>query len=71
MTAEDHDPLRTPLVLLEDEYGGKARIVMDDHCYVLQLHRVAPSRWISVTHWFREAAEALRDILMADAAVPR
>jgi hypothetical protein len=68
--AEDDDSTADVLAVLEDEYGGRARIIMDDHCYVLQLHRVendgqggGQGGWRSVTHWFREAVNALHDLV--------
>ena len=45
------------LVSLEDEYGGKALIVEDDHCLVLKLD--IGEGYKTATHWFREAVEAI------------
>jgi len=46
-----------PLVTLEDEYGGRAKIVRDDHCLVLFLD--IGNGFKPATHWFREAIKAI------------
>ena len=72
LDAPEYDPKKRVLASMKDEYGGRARIVADDHCFVLQAWINEPRidkadgeshRWKSVTHWFREAAEAMRDMV--------
>lgn len=46
-----------PLVELADEYGGRAKIVKDDHCLVLFVD--IGNGFKPATHWFREAVEAI------------
>jgi hypothetical protein len=43
------------------KYGGglQARIIVDDHCYVLE--HSGPD-WVAATHWFCEAVQQLRDL---------
>ena len=58
------DPSFDVVVSMEDLYGGRARIVVDDHCYVLQEFELdepygKQGTWKSVTHWFREAVIAI------------
>ena len=53
----------TPLVYLEDEYGGQSVISIDDGCFVLWNARYG-SEFRIVTHWYKEAAWALSDYLM-------
>lgn len=45
---------------LEDGYGGRFHIVVDDHCYVLMCER--DGKCTQVTHWFPEAVEAMRHL---------
>ena len=65
LTDADKDPKTDVRLILEDEYGGRVRIIIDDHCYVLQLATPMGTdyAWKSTTHWFREAAAELH-ILM-------
>ena len=68
----EFDPTAGVLCSMKDEYGGRARIINDDHCFVLQ-QWISEARlgedsgegphWKSVTHWFHEAAEALHDMV--------
>lgn len=46
-----------PLVALADEYGGRAKIVRDDHCLVLFVD--VGNGYKPAIHWFREAVEAI------------
>jgi len=50
-----------PVATLADEYGGRAQIAIDDHCYVVLLKqqngRYDETPWI-----FNEAWEVLRDL---------
>lgn len=63
-----HNTTHKALVALQDEYGQKMRIVMDDGCYVLQtfIEKNSDAKWKSVTHWFPEAATALTNIVVAN-----
>ena len=48
----------TSLLTLADEYGGRAQIINDDHCYVLLGKKgdiYKTSSW-----WFKEAVQGLR-----------
>lgn len=51
----------TPVATLADEYGGRAQIGTDDHCYVLYLlqedGRYKRTAWV-----FSEAHEVLKDL---------
>lgn len=53
------EPLN-PVATLSDEYGARAQIAIDDHCYVLYLKRGV--YYIQVYHWFREAVEVLKTL---------
>lgn len=55
----DNDETSHPVATLADEYGGRAQVVVDDHCYVLHLKQ-EDGRYKHVAWWFREAVEALR-----------
>jgi hypothetical protein len=50
-----------PVATLEDEFGGKCQIAIDDHCYVVLLQKddgtYKPTPWI-----FREAFEVLKTL---------
>lgn len=48
-----------PVVTLADEHGGRAQIIVDDHCYVLAL-RNPGGAYVTVKHWFQEAVHAIR-----------
>lgn len=51
----------TPVATLVDEYGGRAQIATDDHCYVLYLLQEDGS--YNRTAWlFSEAHEVLKDL---------
>jgi len=56
-----------PVLTLADEWGGRAQIINDDHCYVLLLKRepvfplVGPI-YIKTSWWFREAVQALKTL---------
>jgi len=50
----------TPVATLEDEHGGKAHIIIDDHCYILILRR---DMGYVMTAWiFPEAFEVLKTL---------
>jgi len=50
-----------PVILLEDEFGGRSVIGKDDGCFILRNER--NGSWPMVSHWYPEAALALRDYL--------
>lgn len=54
----------TAVATLEDEYGGKCQIGIDDHCYVLYLmHEGKRGIYYKPTHHiFREAHEVLKEL---------
>ena len=53
--------INTPVATLADEYGGRAQIGVDDHCYVLYLLQEDGS--YKRTAWiFSEAHEVLKDL---------
>lgn len=54
----------TAVATLEDEYGGKCQIAIDDHCYVLYLmHEDEKKIYYKPTHHiFREAHDALKEL---------
>lgn len=57
----------TPLVYLEDEYGGMSIIYDDDHCFVLaNLHSEfgTYAYFKNVYHWYSEAVMALQEYFM-------
>lgn len=54
-----------PVVCLEDEYGGQSVIAMDDHCFVLY-NGSDDREFVPVTHWYREAAEALVRTMLSE-----
>lgn len=61
-----------PVATLEDEYGGRAQICVDDHCFILMLKR--DNGYITTPHWFQEAVNVLKTLPSAheiDAAVMR
>jgi hypothetical protein len=54
----------TPLLTLADEYGGRAQIIIDDHCLVLLLKQGVDSENTSYGYkptcwWFKEAVNAI------------
>ncbi len=51
----------TPVATLKDAYGGVSHIFIDDHCYVLA-NGCRQQGFTMVTHWYREAAEALKKL---------
>ncbi len=54
-----------PLATLKDEYGGISHIIEDDHCYVLV--NGSKDRPFGMTHhWYKEATEALANLLDAE-----
>ena len=55
---EEYGP---PLVLLEDEHGGRSIIGKDDGCFILR--NEGNGSWHIVSHWYLEAALALRNYL--------
>ena len=50
----------TPFVTLANEYGGRAQISDDDGCYVLYMKGSSSQYYVSVKHWFPEAARELK-----------
>ena len=55
------DSVNTPVATLADEYGGRAQIGIDDHCYVLYL--IQENGSYKRTAWiFSEAHEVLKDL---------
>lgn len=52
----------TPVATLMDEYGGKAQIGIDDHCYVLYLKETDSEFYKPITHIWKEAFEVLKDL---------
>jgi len=67
----DNDEIAHPVATLADEYGGRAQVVVDDHCYVLHLKQ-EDGRYKHTAWWFREAVEALRQLPTnpTDAEIP-
>ena len=51
------------LVCLENEFGGQSVIATDDHCFIL-FNGSNNMNFVSVKHWYAEAAEALKDFLL-------
>ena len=51
----------TPIVTL---FNGvtKCHIINDDHCYVLVICSPEDNTATMMTHWFREAVEAVQDL---------
>ena len=52
----------TPVATLVDEYGGRAQIGTDDHCFVLYQMNSDTGKYNSVKHWFTEAAAAMKTL---------
>jgi len=59
----DSERYGDPVVVLESENGGVSVIGMDDHCFVLY-NNVQDGMKPPVTHWYKEAAQALADHLL-------
>jgi len=51
-----------PLVTLKDEYGGISHIIEDDHCYVLVNDVRGDGLCRMVSHWYKEAVDALKTL---------
>ncbi len=51
-----------PVATLKDEYGGISHIVVDDHCYVLVNGSAKGGAFATVSHWYREAVEAMKTL---------
>jgi len=51
----------TPVKTLTDGYGGRAHIVVDDHCYLLLLEH-GDGKCHSTAWWFAAAVDALRQL---------
>lgn len=52
-----------PVATLADEYGGRAQIAVDDHCYVLYLRDTSNGTFYKPTnHIFEEAFKVLREL---------
>lgn len=57
----------SPVATLADEHGGRAQIVIDDHCYMLLIKQSKDSAagagyYTATPWWFREAVEVLKDL---------
>jgi len=68
----DNDEFDHPVATLADEYGGRAQICVDDHCYILRLKQ-KDGRYSHTAWWFREAVEVLMKHLPTnptDAGIP-
>ena len=50
-----------PIATLADEYGGRAQIAIDDHCYILYIGSKERS-YSASSHWFKEAVEVLQTL---------
>jgi len=48
----DNGESAEPLITLQDEYGGRSHIVVDDHCYVIVNEHEGVGKW--TTHIFAE-----------------
>jgi len=47
-----------PIVYMESEHGGRAAVVIDDHCLVLALRSFdSDEKWRMVKHWPYELVE--------------
>ena len=57
----DNDAKFTPVATLADEYGGRAQISIDDHCYILHLKQ-KDGRYKSTPWIFSEAFEVLKTL---------
>ena len=57
----DNDAEFTPVATLADEYGGRAQISIDDHCYILRLKQ-KDGRYKSTPWIFPEAFEVLKTL---------
>jgi len=53
--------LLEPIATLKNEYGQIFHIATDDHCFVLY-SKQSDTTCVPVTHWFREAVEALKTL---------
>ncbi len=60
-----HGTLIEPVATLADEWGGRAQISTDDHCYVLHIGSKNRPYRIS-SHWFREVVEVLKTLPLPD-----
>jgi len=58
----DVDRYGSPLIVLQDQYGGQSVINEDDHCLVLY-NGSEDREFVCVNHWYKEAVLALRDFL--------
>lgn len=61
----DNGTKAKPIVTLADEYGGKAQIIVDDHCYVLCLKQKA-GKYKYTPYWFKEAVAAISTLPWPD-----
>jgi len=52
----------SPVLSMEDEHGGKAHIIKDDHCYILVVLSSDKIRYGFTTWIFAEAHEALKTL---------
>lgn len=48
-----------PVVTLVDEWGGRAQIFVDDHCFVLSIKQ-SDGKYRVTSWWFKEAVLALK-----------
>lgn len=58
----ENDVKFEPKATLKDEYGGIVHIATDDHCYVLYKRYMSDGKCRGITHWFKEAVEALKTL---------
>jgi len=57
-----NDETFVPIATLADEYGGRAQIMIDDHCHVLCL-RQEDGKYKHTAWWFKEAVAALLGLM--------
>jgi len=55
-----------PVATLADEYGGRVQIVIDDHCFVLELKQEDGS-YKMIKWWFQEAVDVLKTLPSVEA----
>ncbi len=50
-----------PVATLADEYGGRAQIVTDDHCFMLAIKQ-SDGLYKTTKWWFQEAVDVLKNL---------
>lgn len=50
-----------PIITLADEWGGRAQIAIDDHCYVLRLKQ-PDGTYKNTPYWFSGAVLAMHQL---------